>query len=162
MAHSRSDARLCHHGSCRRHYGPNVGSGVVGRRADCRRQCDCQRIQHSIMSAISHRIEPAERQCSILPDLARHASQNHASTEARMPAVAGAANDRSWGNDDRRSRSNYNWRSRGNDNWRSRGNDNRRGRGNDDRTIRTAPSELVAMKTRPTAALGTGAIDGNE
>jgi hypothetical protein len=106
------------------------------------------------MSAISHRIEPAERQCSILPDLARHASQNHASTEARMPAVAGAANDRSWGNDDRRSRSNYNWR--------SRGNDNRCARGNDDRTIRTAPSELVAMKTRPTAALGTGAIDGNE
>jgi len=63
-----------------------------------------------------------------------------------MPAVAGAANDRSWGNHDRR----------------SRGNNNRRARGNDDRTIRTAPSELVAMKARPTAALGSGAIDGDE
>ena len=63
-----------------------------------------------------------------------------------MPAVASAANDRSWGNHDRR----------------SRGNNNRRARGNDDRTIRTAPSELVAMKARPTAALGSGAIDGGE
>jgi hypothetical protein len=63
-----------------------------------------------------------------------------------MPAVAGAANDRSWGN--------HNRRSRGNDNWR--------GRGNDDRTIRTAPSELIAMKARPAAALGSGAIDGDE
>jgi hypothetical protein len=81
-----------------------------------------------------------------LPDLVRYASQNHASTEARMPAVAGAANDRSWGND--------NWRSRRNDNWRARD--------DDDRTIRTTPSELVAMKARPTAALGSGAIDGNE
>jgi hypothetical protein len=63
-----------------------------------------------------------------------------------MPAVAGAANDRSRRNHDRRSR--------GNDNWRARG--------NDDRTIRTAPSELVAMKARPTAALGSGAIDGDE
>ena len=63
-----------------------------------------------------------------------------------MPAIAGAANDRSWGNHDRRSR--------GNDNWRARH--------NDDRTIRTAPSELVAMKARPTATLSSGAIDGNE
>ena len=63
-----------------------------------------------------------------------------------MPAVAGAANDRSWGND--------NWRSRRNDNWRARD--------NDDRTIRTAPSELVAMKARPTATLSSGAIDGNK
>jgi hypothetical protein len=63
-----------------------------------------------------------------------------------MPAVAGAANDRSWGN--------HNRRGRGNDNWG--------GRGNDDRTIRTAPSELIAMKARPTAALGSGAIDGHE
>jgi hypothetical protein len=60
-----------------------------------------------------------------------------------MPAVAGSANDRSWGNHDRRS-----W---GNDNWRARG--------NDDRTIRAAPSELVAMKARPTATLRSGAID---
>jgi hypothetical protein len=36
----------------------------------------------------------AERRCSELPDLVRYAPQNHASTEARMPAVAGAANDR--------------------------------------------------------------------
>jgi hypothetical protein len=63
-----------------------------------------------------------------------------------MPAVAGAANDRSWDNHDRRSRRNDNWRARG----------------NDDRTIRTAPSELVAMEARPTAALGSGAIDGDE
>jgi hypothetical protein len=63
-----------------------------------------------------------------------------------MPAVADAANDRSWGNHDRR----------------SRGNHNRRARDNDDRTIRTAPSELVAMKARPTAALGSRAIDGDE
>jgi hypothetical protein len=63
-----------------------------------------------------------------------------------MPAVAGAANDRSWGNHD--------WRSRRNDDWCARG--------NDDRTIRTAPSELVAMKARPTAARGGGAIDGDE
>jgi hypothetical protein len=55
-----------------------------------------------------------------------------------MPAIAGAANDRSWGNHDRRSR------------------------GNDDRTIWTAPSELVAMKARPAAALGSSAIDGDE
>jgi hypothetical protein len=67
-----------------------------------------------------------------------------------MPAVAGAANDRS--NHDRR----------GNDNWRSRGNDNWRAWGNDDRPIRTAPSELVAMKARPTAARRSGAIDGDE
>jgi hypothetical protein len=63
-----------------------------------------------------------------------------------MPAVAGAANDRSWGNHDRRSRGNNNWRARD----------------NDDGTIRTAPSELVAMKPRPTAARGSGAIDGDE
>jgi hypothetical protein len=63
-----------------------------------------------------------------------------------MPAVASATNDRSWGNHDRR----------------SRGNDNRRSRGNHDRTIRTAPPELVAMKARPTATLGSGAIDGDE
>jgi hypothetical protein len=74
------------------------------------------------------------------------ASQNDAATEARMPAIAGAANDRSWGNHDRRSR--------GNDDWRARG--------NDDGTIRTAPSELVAMKARPTAALGCSTIDGDE
>jgi hypothetical protein len=72
------------------------------------------------------------------------ASQNDAATEAWMPAIAGAANDRSWGNHDRRRRGNNNWRARG----------------NDDRTIRTAPSELVAMKARPTAALSTGTIDG--
>jgi hypothetical protein len=71
-----------------------------------------------------------------------------------MPAVAGAANDRNWGNHDRRSRGNDNWRRRGDNNWRARG--------NDDRTIRTAPSKLVAMKARPTAALGSGAIDGDE
>jgi hypothetical protein len=71
-----------------------------------------------------------------------------------MPAVADTANDRSWGNHDRRSRGNDNWCSRGNDNWRARG--------NDDRTIRTAPSELVAMKARPTAALGSGTVDGDE
>jgi hypothetical protein len=63
-----------------------------------------------------------------------------------MPAVAGAANDRSWGNHDRRG-----W---GNDNWRARG--------NDDRTIRTAPSELVAMEARPAALRGSGAIDRNK
>jgi hypothetical protein len=63
-----------------------------------------------------------------------------------MPAVAGATNDRSWGNDNRR----------------SRGNDNRRTRDYDDRTIRTAPSELVAMEARPTAALGSGAVDSEE
>jgi hypothetical protein len=63
-----------------------------------------------------------------------------------MPTVAGAANDRSWGNHDRRSR--------GNDNWRARG--------NDDRTIRTAPSELVAMKARPASLRRSGAIDGDK
>jgi hypothetical protein len=63
-----------------------------------------------------------------------------------MPAIAGAANDRSWDNHDRCSR--------GNDNWRARG--------HDDRTIRTAPSELVAMKARPAAALGSSSIDGDE
>ena len=63
-----------------------------------------------------------------------------------MPAVAGAANDRSWGNHDRRGRGNDNWRT-----W-----------DNDDRTIRTAPSELVAMKARPAAALGSSSIDGDE
>ena len=63
-----------------------------------------------------------------------------------MPAVAGAANDRSWRNYD----------------WRSRGNNNRRARDNDDGIIRTAPSELVAMKARPTTALGSGTIDGDE
>jgi hypothetical protein len=63
-----------------------------------------------------------------------------------MPAVAGAANDRSWGNYNRR----------------TRGNDNGRARDNDDRTIRTASSELVAMKARPTAALSSGAIDGDK
>jgi hypothetical protein len=61
-----------------------------------------------------------------------------------MPAVASAANDRSWSNHDRRR------------------NNNRRARGNDDWTIRTAPSELVAMKARPTAALGSSPIDGDE
>ena len=63
-----------------------------------------------------------------------------------MPAVAGAANDRSRGNHDRRTRGNNNWRARD----------------NDDRTIRTAPSELVAMKARPAAALGSGTVDGDE
>jgi hypothetical protein len=63
-----------------------------------------------------------------------------------MPAIAGAANDRSWSND--------NWRNRGNDSWPTWG--------NDDRTIRTAPSELVAMKAGPTAARGSGAINGDE
>jgi hypothetical protein len=71
-----------------------------------------------------------------------------------MPAVAGATNDWSWGNHDRRSRGDDNWRSRANNNWCTRGNDNT--------TVRTAPSELVAMKARPTAALSTGAIDGEE
>jgi hypothetical protein len=74
------------------------------------------------------------------------ASQNDAATEARMPAIAGAANDWSWGNHNRS----------------SRGNDNRRARDDDDRTIRTASSELVAMKGRPTAALSSGSIDGDE
>jgi hypothetical protein len=74
------------------------------------------------------------------------ASQNDTATEARMPSIAGAANDRSWGNYNRR----------------SRGNDNGRARDNDDRTIRTASSKLVAMKARPTAALSSGAIDGGE
>jgi hypothetical protein len=74
------------------------------------------------------------------------ALQNDAATEARMPEIAGTANDRSWGN--------YNRRSRGNDNGRAGDNDNR--------TIRTASSELVAMKARPTAALSSGAIDGDE
>jgi len=83
----------------------------------------------------------AERRCS---EFVRNqtwfadASQNDAATEARMPAIPGAANDR------------------------SRGNNNRRARGNDDRTIRAASSELVAMKARPTAALGSGAINGDE
>jgi hypothetical protein len=58
-----------------------------------------------------------------------------------MPAVAGAANDRSWGN-------------------HSRGNDNGRARNNDDGTVRAASSEFVAMKARPTAALSGGTIDG--
>jgi hypothetical protein len=71
-----------------------------------------------------------------------------------MPAVAGAANDWSWGNHNRCNRSNHN-RS-------SRGNYNRRARDDDDWTIRTASSELVAMKARPTAALSSGAIDGDE
>jgi hypothetical protein len=63
-----------------------------------------------------------------------------------MPAIAGAANDRSWSNHDRRSRGNANWCARR----------------NDDRTIRTASSELVAMKARPAAALSSGATDGDE
>jgi hypothetical protein len=63
-----------------------------------------------------------------------------------MPAVAGAANDRSWGNHNRS----------------SRGNDNGRARNNHDRTVRAASSEFVAMKARPTATLGGGAIDGDE
>jgi hypothetical protein len=73
-------------------------------------------------------------------------SQNDAAAEARMPAIAGAANDRSWGN--------YNRRSRGNDNGRTRN--------NDDRTVWAASSEFVAVKARPTAALSSGAIDGDE
>ena len=63
-----------------------------------------------------------------------------------MPAVAGAANDRSWGNHNRR----------------GRGNDNRRARGDDDRTVRTTPSELVAMKAGPATLRGNGAIDGDK
>jgi len=63
-----------------------------------------------------------------------------------MPPVSGAANDRSWGNHDRRSRRN----------------NNRPAWDNHDRTIRTAPSKLVAMKARPAAALGSGAINGDE
>jgi hypothetical protein len=82
------------------------------------------------------------------------ASENDAATEARMPAIAGAANDRSWANHDRCRGGNEGWCSRGNDNWRARD--------NDDRTIRTAPSELVAMEARPTAALSGRAIDGDE
>jgi hypothetical protein len=92
---------------------------------------------------------PAERRCSELvwnQIWFAAALQNDAATEARMPAIAGAANDRSWGN--------YNRRSRGNDNGRARDNDHR--------TIRTASPELVAMKARPTAALSSGAIDGDE
>jgi hypothetical protein len=91
------------------------------------------------------RPKAALRVC-VKPDLVADASQNDAATEARMPAITGAANDRSWGNHDRCSR--------GNDNWRARD--------NDDRTIRTAPSELVAMKARPTAALGSSAVDRDE
>jgi hypothetical protein len=73
-------------------------------------------------------------------------SENNAATEARMPAVAGAANDWSWGN--------HNRRRRGNDNWRTRD--------NDDRTIRAASSELVAMKARPAALRGSGAVNGDK
>jgi hypothetical protein len=50
----------------------------------------------------------------------------------------------------------------GNHDRRSRGNDNWRAQGNDDGTVRTAPSELVAMKARPAAAFGSGTIDGDE
>jgi hypothetical protein len=55
-----------------------------------------------------------------------------------MPAVASAANDRSWGNN----------------NWRTRR--------NDDRTIRAASSELVAMKAGPAALRGSGAVNGDK
>jgi hypothetical protein len=82
----------------------------------------------------------------VKPDLVRYASQNDTATEARMPAVAGAADDGSWGNHNRRSRSN----------------DNGRARDNDDRTIRAASSVLVAMKARPAALRGSGAVNADK
>jgi len=73
-------------------------------------------------------------------------SKNNAATEARVPPVANAANHRSWGNHNRG----------------SRGNDNRRAWDNDNGAIRTAPTELVAMKARPAAASGEGTIKCDE
>ena len=73
-------------------------------------------------------------------------SENNAATEARVPAQASTAYHRSWCNHNRR----------------GRGNDNRYAGGNDDCAIRTAPSEFVAMKARPAAALGEGTINGDE